>query len=288
LAKLGYSARHCTVLPDNEIGNNAFVYLKANEIETTFCARDSGRMGLYFMEEGKMQRPSRIIYDRFFSAFANYDFSKYSIQDVLQEVTVLHITGISPAISKSAANFCINLVNEASKKSIFISTDINYRRNLWQYGVKPHEIMPKIIEKSNLIIGDIEDFKNSLNQPFTDFETACKAITSQFTNVTYIAKTNRKVFSNEYNKLDGTLFYDGKITVSKNYKIRNILDRIGGGDAFAAGLIFGILEGMQEKSIEFAAAASVLKHSIKGDANLTTYQEIMDLVEDKNNGKLLR
>jgi 2-dehydro-3-deoxygluconokinase len=288
LCNFGLEVAHITALPNHDIGKACAQYMKGFGVDTSHFHFDAGRMGLYFLENGTMQRASKIIYDRFDSVFARFDFSKIDYDLLLDGVSWLHYTGISPAVSLSAANFSLKIAQEASKRGITVSADINYRRNLWQYGKSPLEIMPNLIKHSTVLIGGIEDFKNSMNILETDFEKACNLIMEQFPNIKKIANTNRQVAGSTQNTLSAVL-YDGKqLFTSKTYEMNAIVDRIGGGDAFMAGLIYGLLHKIDQEALEFAVAASVIKHTIVGDANLCTAQEVEQLVKEENIGKLLR
>lgn len=288
LCNFGLDAAHITALPNNDIGKSCLHYMKSFGLDCSNFFFEEGRMGLYFLENGAMQRASKIIYDRFNSVFSNYDFSSLDFDAILKDITWLHYTGITPAISQNAADFTLKIVTAAHQKGITISGDINYRRNLWQYGKTPLEIMPKLIEKTSLVIGGSEDFKNSLGILEPDFETACKLMMEKYPNIKKVANTNREVRGSAHNILSGLLFDGKKILTTKSYEMEGIVDRIGGGDAFMAGLIYGLLHKNNADAVEFGVAASVLKHSILGDANSCTVDEVEQLVREENIGKLLR
>lgn len=288
LANWGYVFTPISAVPDNDLGESVVKYLRTNFVTTDFIYKSEGRLGLYFQEEGSMHRASKIIYDRFDSVFAKYDFSTIDIDLVLKEANWIHYTGITPAISKSAADFTLQLVTKAQKKGITVSGDINYRRNLWKYGYKPIEIMPEIVKQTNIIVGGTEDFKNCLGINESDFEKACFEVINSYPNVTKIANTNRETITASKNNLSGVLFDGNKFYLSENYNLNAIIDRIGGGDAFMAGLIYGLQNYNNQESIEFAVASSVLKHGIIGDANICSIEEANQLVKKENIGKLLR
>ncbi len=288
LSNWGVPTTHITALPNNDIGKNCLSYLKSFGLDCSQIFFDEGRLGIYYLENGAMQRSSKIIYDRFNSVFSNYDFSNLDYDEVLKGVTWLHYTGITPAISQSAALFTQNIVLEANKRGVTISGDINYRRNLWQYGKQPSQVMPNIIANTHILIGNEEDFKNCLNINENDFENASKQVFANYPTVQKIATTVRLVSASADNELSALLIDRENIYSSKTYQMKGIVDRIGGGDAFMAGLIYGLIFKNTPQALEFGVAASVLKHSILGDANLCSLDEVTQIVNDNNIGKLLR
>lgn len=288
LAQFGMSTSHVTAFPDHDLGKKATAYLRQMRVDTDFVYYYEGRMGLYFLENGSMQRSSRIIYDRFDSAFSNFDGKDIPWETVFEGVDWFHWTGITPAISKNAADMLLRALQIADKKGIKISGDINYRRNLWQYGKSPLDIMPELIRYCDVIVGDNTDFENCMDIQANDWIDACYQAQKDFPKIKYITKTKRKSISASHNQLKGILWNGSEVLNSKTYDITHIVDRVGGGDAYIAGLIYGFLHLDEQEALEFATASSVLKHSIPGDANLVKVEEVMDLVHDKNVGKLLR
>ncbi|WP_298541859.1 sugar kinase [uncultured Aquimarina sp.] len=288
LAQWNISAAHITSFPYNPIGKAAFNYLKKNGVDTKYTKFDDGRMGLYFLENGVMQRSSKIIYDRYDSSFSKLDPTLFNWDNILKNADWFHWTGITPAISESAAQICLEALTVAQKLGITVSGDINYRRNLWQYGKSPLEIMPNLINKSNVIVGGLTDFENCLGISANNFEEGCKKVQQRYPTVHTISNTHREIISATYNKLSGVLWTNEELKVSKVYDMENIVDRIGGGDAFMAGLIYGLLHKNDQDVIEFAVASSVLKHSILGDANLVSLEEVAQLLQGDNIGRLLR
>ncbi|EOZ98516.1 2-dehydro-3-deoxygluconate kinase [Indibacter alkaliphilus LW1] len=288
LAQFGLETSHVTAFPDNDLGTKASSYLRQNGLDTQFVYFREGRMGLYFLENGSMQRASRIIYDRFDSAFANFDGNEIDWDLVFEGASWFHWTGITPAISQKAADLLLKALKVASSKGLTISADINYRRNLWQYGKGPLDIMPELIRYSHVIVAGSSDFENCMDIKVNDWADACFQAKSDFPNIRYITKTKRESISASHNRLKGILWNGKEVLKSKTYEITHIVDRVGGGDAFIAGLIYGLLHTDDQVALEFATAASVLKHSIPGDANLVKVEEVFDLVHDKNVGKLLR
>lgn len=289
LSHLGQETSHITVFPNHNIGKAASNYLRQQGVDTSHIKfSNKGRMGLYFHEQGAMHRSSRIIYDRFGSSFSLINAADFDWDVIFDDIDWLHWTGITPAISASAAEFCKTAIIKAKERGITISGDINYRRNLWQYNKSPLDIMPELIQNTHVIIAGLVDFENCMGIKAKSFEEACDIACNKFPHINTIATTRRISVSSSHNDLSGIMFKDGEIYVSKKYMITSIVDRIGGGDAFMAGLIYGLLYKDNQEALGFAIAASVLKHSISGDANLTTVEEIEQLVSGKNIGKLLR
>lgn len=288
LANWGVDTQFITALPDNDIGTAASNYLRQYGVDTSNVYKEDGRIGIYFLENGTMQRTSKIVFDRFDSAFANYDFKNLNWDEILEGVDWLHWTGITAAISATAAELCKQALTAAAKKGITISGDINYRRNLWRYGKTPLDIMPDLIAKTNVVVSGLIDFENCVDIKKDTYLEACEAIATKYPAVKMITTTWRETVNSSHNKLSAYLWKEGKSFNSKTYDMTHITDRIGGGDAYMAGLIYGLLELDTQEALEFAVASSVLKHSIPGDANLVSLHEVEQLAAGKNVGKLLR
>ena len=288
LAHWDFSAAHVTAFPDHDLGQAALRYLRASGIDTSYVYLAEGRMGLYFLEKGAMQRSSKVIYDRLYSAFSLFDSSLVDWDEVFDGADWFHWTGITPAISASAALLCLDAVEAARKHGVQISGDINYRRNLWQYGKSPLDIMPELIKNTDVIIAGLTDFENSMGIKEEDYISACKKAQEMFPAIRKISTTHRDSVSSSHNALEAVLWNGEKLLQSRRYDMHDIIDRVGGGDAFMAGLIYGLLNGEDQEALEFAVAASVLKHSIPGDKNFVTVDEVNHLVKGENIGKLLR
>lgn len=288
LTRLGVPSAHVTRFPENDLGEAATQALRQHGVDTSAILYGPERMGLYFLENGAMQRASRIVYDRFDSAFAHLQRGDIDWDKVLEGVTWFHWTGITPAISQGAAEVCLEALEVASKRGIMVSGDINYRRNLWQYGKTAREVMPALIEKCDVVIAGITDMENCAGVSGADFEEACSRFQEMFPRVKRISTTERTSLSSSHN-LISALLWNGELLRSKEYDLTHIVDRIGSGDAFMAGLIFGLINGMSDSdALEFATAACALKHSIEGDVNLATRAEVEALLKGDNVGKLLR
>jgi 2-dehydro-3-deoxygluconokinase len=291
LAQWGTSSCHVTQLPDHSIGIAAKQSLLSYGINTNHIIHKPGRIGIYFLEHGIAMRAPKVIYDRFNSSFEHLDPSSFNWDEILEGARWFHWSGITPAISANTAQACKDAIRVARKKNITISGDINYRRVLWNYGKSPKEIMPELIAQCDWVIGGITDFENciGLNQKTEDFEQACVEIQKKYPQIKFISTTHRKTFNASHNNLQGLLWNRKKITTSKVYDIQPIVDRIGSGDAFMAGLVQSALHNKSENAtIEFATAAATYKHTMPGDVLVASVTEIESIMEEKNIGKLLR
>jgi 2-dehydro-3-deoxygluconokinase len=289
LAILGIPAAHVTRFPDNDFGYAATQALKKIGVDTSSIIYGDGRIGVYFLENGSMQRSSRIIYDRFDSAFAFIKPGMIDWSEIFANASWFHWSGITPAISQSAAEVCLQAVMLAKKKGLIVSGDINYRRNLWQYGKTAREIMPSLIEQTDIVVAGITDMENSAGITGDTFESACKNFAQRFPNVKKMTTTLRDSISSSHNKIAGQLWNGREVLQSQPYDLTHIVDRVGAGDAYMAGLIYGLTKGKNDQeALEFATAACAWKHSVEGDVNLASVTEIESLVKGENVGKLLR
>ncbi len=287
-ARFGMQSSHVTRFPENDLGQAATEALRKHGVDTSSIIYGDERMGLYFLENGAMQRASRIIYDRFDSAFAHIAPGMIDWERALDGASWFHWTGITPAISQGAADVCLEALTIARKKGVSVSGDINYRRNLWQYGKTAGEIMPALIEYCDLVIAGITDMENCAAVSGPSYEKACESFAKRFPNARKIATTERVSISSSHNRISA-LLWNGKLLRSREYDLTHIVDRVGSGDAFMAGLVYSLLNGRGDQdALEFATAASALKHSIEGDVNLSTVDEVEALVKGQNVGKLLR
>lgn len=289
LANFGIPSAHVTRFPDNDLGAAATQALKKFGVDTSYIQYGDERMGVYFLENGAIHRASRIIYDRFDSAFAHIKKGSVDWDEIFRDASWFHYTGITPAISQGAADVCLEAVRAARKNNLMVSGDINYRRNLWQYGKSAQDIMPSLIEHTDIMIAGITDMENCMDVTGDNFDKACQQSAKKFPNLKKIATTERISISSSHNKIS-SLLWDGKrLLTSKQYDLTHIIDRVGSGDAFMAGLIYGMLHKKDDQqSLEFATAASAWKHTVEGDVNLATSMEIESLVKGENVGKLLR
>jgi 2-dehydro-3-deoxygluconokinase len=292
LAQLGIATKHVTCFPNNDIGKAATSFFQQYGVQME-VVYDGERLGLYFLETGAGPRSSKIVYDRFNSAFSFLKPSKFNWNELLVGAEYFLFTGITPAVSQSAADACLQAVETAHAKGITILGDINYRRNLWQYGKTVQEVLPQFMPYVNIAICSENDAADILgiHVPFsaTSFETMAKKIIQQYPNVHTVITARRKSISASHNTLQCLAFSNEKLYTTQEIEITDIVDRIGSGDAFAAGFIYGLIaKNNVEYAINFATAAAAVKHTIEGDANLATLTEIETVMAGDTSGKLLR
>ena len=289
LRNFGIPTAHVTAFPNNDLGLAATQALAKFGVDTSYIQFCDERMGLYFLENGAVQRAPKIIYDRFDSAFAHITKNQFDWDSILKGAAWFHYTGITPAISQGAADACLEAVTAAVKNGVKVSGDINYRRNLWQYGKTARDIMPALMEKTNLMIAGETDLENCAGITGKNWEDACAKAFQSFKNLHQVVRTNRESVSASHNRISAELMSQAGVKKSKVYDVTHIVDRVGTGDAFAAGIIYGDLDGKNEaETLEFATATCVWKHTVQGDHNLASADEIENLVKGENVGKLLR
>jgi 2-dehydro-3-deoxygluconokinase len=294
LAHLGLPAAHVTRFPDHEMGKAATEYFRKVGVDMSHVQYGGERLGLYYTEFGAAMRPSKVVYDRANSSFSSLDPKAFNWEEILKDAQWFHWTGISPAISASAAQATKEAIAVANKLGITVSADVNYRKNLWQYGKTVQEIMPDLIAGCDIIVcgkGDAEDILGIVPDGSTksNFESICKQIMARFPKIKKIINTKRGQISASQNTLSGVSF-DGKNYIkSDTVEISQIVDRIGGGDAFMAGYIYGNIVFKDEaKSLAFGVAASAIKHTIEGDISLANLDEIETVMKGDLTGRLKR
>ncbi|GAB2560193.1 PfkB family carbohydrate kinase [Spirosoma aerophilum] len=289
LAQFGMEAAHVTRFPDHALGRSASGYLRRYGVDTSHIVQGDGRMGLYFLETGAGSRASQIIYDRVDSAFSRIRPDEVNWDRVLQGASWFHWTGITPALSQGAADCLLAGIQTANRLGVPVSSDIVYRSNLWQYGRSPQEIMPALTEGCTLVLGSKNLFSELYGVVGSTFQESGRALMKRFPNVRYVTDTKRRSISASHNQLSAKLFDGDTVYKSRMHDINPITDRIGTGDAYMAGLIYGLLTFNDLlRAIEFGAAASALKHTIAGDVNLATIAEVDMLANGDSSGKLKR
>ena len=300
LANFGEDVSFVTKLPDNEIGQAGINYLRRFGINTEYITRGGNRTGIYFLEKGASQRPSKVIYDRAGSAISEASENDFDWDKIFQGAELFHITGITPAISDNAAKICIEACKIAKSKGITVSCDLNYRKKLWTKE-KANKVMSELCKYVDICISNEEDAFNvfGIKSDSTDVNSGklnkqgyvevCKKLSERF-GFKNVAITLRTSISASVNNWAG-MIYDsktGKSYFSKEYNIV-IVDRVGGGDSFCAGLIYSLLKKYDlQHAVEFATAAGCLKHSIEGDFNLVSASEVENLVKGDSTGRVQR
>lgn len=294
LAHIGIPAEHVTCFPNNELGKAAAGYYRQVGVDMSHTVYQEGRLGLYFVEFGAAMRPSKVTYDRADSAFANLNPADFNWKEIFTGAGWFHWTGITPAISEAAATALRAALKEAKAQGLTISADVNYRKNLWQYGKSVKEVMPELIAQCDIIVcgkGDAEDILDIVpnGSQKSGWHDICIQIKERFPNIKKIINTKRGQISASQNNLSATSFDGKKVLKSETVEISQIVDRIGGGDAFMAGYIYGnLVLGDEAKSLAFGVAASALKHTIEGDINLSTIDEIQTVMAGDITGRLKR
>ncbi|MFN3402462.1 MAG: PfkB family carbohydrate kinase [Cytophagaceae bacterium] len=297
LSILGHNTKFISRVPANEIGNAAINSLRTHGVDVSHISKGGDRLGIYFLETGTALRQSNVLYDRKHSAFSYIRPDSIDWNQALNNVTWFHWSGITPAVSQAAAETLKHVLKVASDKGIFISADLNYRKKLWDYGMKPYEVMPELIEYCDMISGGNEDSEPmfgikvplanddfSVESEISLIEQRCFIWKNAFPKLKYIASTIRRSRTATHNFFSGALWDGKEIKIAEGFEINPITDRVGGGDAFMAGIIHGLIcypENTQ-KAIDFAVAAGALKHTIKGDVNLSTISEIERMMTTGN------
>nr|WKN36240.1 sugar kinase [Tunicatimonas sp. TK19036] len=302
LANYGLDPQFVTRLPDNDIGKAALSMLRKYNVGTDHITYGGDRLGIYFLETGAVSRGSKVVYDRAHSALAEIEKGMIDWDKALDGASWFHWTGITPAISQGAADACLEGVQAANAKGIPVSCDLNYRKNLWKYGKTPADVMPDLVAGCDVILGNEEDAEKVFdihpegvdvtqgNVEAAAYESVCQQLLEKFPKASKAIITLRGSISASHNSWSGVL-YDGKtLYEAPTYQITHIVDRVGGGDSFMGGLIYGLLtygDDLQ-KALNFAVAASCLKHTIHGDFNMVTVSEVEKLMSGDASGRVSR
>lgn len=304
LANYGMEAEFVTRLPENDIAAACVKDLHKHGVKTDHIVYGGDRMGIYFLETGAVARASKVVYDRAHSAISEIKPGMIDWEQVLAGTDWFHWTGITPAISQGAADVCLEAIQTANRLGIPVSCDLNYRKNLWKYGKKASEVMPDLVAGCDIILGNEEDAEKVFGikpEGFdvtatagevnaAEFESVCTQLMQRFPRARKVIITLRGSINANHNTWGGVL-YDGKqLFQSPRYDITHIVDRVGGGDSFMGGLIYGLLTYPQDdqQALNFAVAASCLKHTIYGDYNEVTVKEAENLMKGDGSGRVSR
>ena len=300
LANYGMDAEFLTVLPKNDIADACIRELRYFGVDTKKIVRSEGRMGIYYLEGGANQLPSKVVYDRAYSSIALAKPGDIDWDKAFEGVAWFHITGITPAISEPAMELSLESVKEAKKRNITVSCDLNYRKNLWKYGKKASEVMQELAKYVDVAIANEEDVQKSLEITVDvnvesgeldreKYRALGNKVLEAYPNMKCIAITLRESHSADWNGWAACLNDGRDFYVSKKYEIRDIIDRVGGGDSFAGGLIYGLNHfDNKQSALEFAVAASCLKHSVIGDFNRVSVSDVTKLMGGDGTGRVQR
>lgn len=298
VARFGLKARYVTAFPDNVLGRKAEELLLGQKVDTSCIVWKGKRLGLYFLDMGYDHRPSSVTYDREYSAISEVSYEDFNWDKIFDDAEYFHITGVTPGISERARELTIYAVKEAKKRNVKVSCDINYRKKLWKYGKNIWDVMPEIVEQSDILFANEYDvvkilgIKSDLDVDgiINDEEyTNLMSRTIEKYNLSSVITTKREVKSSSYNIFSSKAIMNGKLYKSKKYDINNIVDRVGSGDAFVGGILSGLyLFNNPQEILEFATASSCIKHSIYGDWNITNKEEVMSLMNSKGTGDVSR
>jgi 2-dehydro-3-deoxygluconokinase len=301
LANYGVDARFVTLLPDNPLGQACLRQLRGFGVDTSHIVQTDGRIGIYFLETGAVQRASNVIYDRAHSCIAEGQKGDIDWEAAFDGADWFHWTGITPAISQGAADLCKEAVEAADQMGLTISCDLNYRSKLWKYGKEAGQVMEDLVRHVDVAVGNEEDADKvfGIKAPHADVEAGqveaedyryvAEKLTERFPKMKKVAITLRGSLSASHNTWSAVLYEDDQLFTTTTYDITHIVDRVGGGDSFAAGLVYALMTGRENQdALDFAVAASCLKHTIPGDANMVSVEEVEKLIEQGGGGRVQR
>lgn len=300
LTNYGLPSSFVTTLPANELGTACLSELRRFGVDTSSIRRSVGRLGIYYLESGANQRPSKVIYDREYSSFSFSKPGDYNWEEIFSDADWFHISGITPAISASTAALSLEAAGKAREMGLTVSCDLNYRGKLWNYGKSAEEIMRELFRYVHVGIANEEDCQKCLGINFdaapekgiidhASYKRLSEKVMSEFPQLEMMAITLRESKSADHNGWSACLHNRSQFYLSKKYEIFDIVDRVGGGDSFAGGLIYGLCTyDDPQQALEFAVAASCLKHSINGDFNRVSAEDVKKLVDGDASGRVQR
>lgn len=303
LANYGIGTNFVSRIPDNDIGDCAMNFLRTKSVGCEQVVRGGDRLGIYFIEMGDMQRGPKVVYDRSHSGMATLVPGQIDWEAAFAGSDWFHWSGVVPALGQAAADECLLACQTAAKMGLTISTDINYRAKMWNYGKHPREIMPALVEYSDIILGNgfdaefcfglqLEKPAAGANQPaaHTEFLAAGQTFMKRFPKAKKIIATQRESHSASHHSWSALLYDGERLHTAPTYELTHLVDRVGGGDSFVGGLLYGLMTWPQddEKALHFAVAASALKHSVFGDLNRIRLSEVLQLMAGDGSGRVSR
>ena len=302
LVNFGLKAEFVSRLPQNDLAQACIMDLHKHGVSTGNMEFGGERLGIYFLETGAVARSSKVVYDRSHSSISEMGPGMINWEKVFDDAQWFHWTGITPALSQSAADTVKEAIEVANRLGITVSTDLNFRKNLWKYGKKASEVMPGLVSGCDIILGNEEDAEmvfgikpegvnvNSGHVDATAYQSVCVQMMARFPRAKKVIVTLRGSVNANHNTWSGVLWDGKKLLKAPDYDITHIVDRVGGGDSFMGGLIYGLISytGNDQKALDFAVAASCLKHTIHGDFNLVTVSEVENLMKGDGSGRVSR
>lgn len=302
VANYGLPVEFVSRVPDNDIGECAIMEMRKRNVGTQHVQLGGDRLGIYFLETGAVSRGSKVVYDRAFSSFSTIEKGSINWREVFKDAQWFHWTGITPAVSEAAAEACLEAIKVANEMGVTVSTDLNYRKKLWNWGKTPGEVMPELVAGCDVILGNEEDAGKhfGIEPEGVDvhhgdsveskaYESVCRQLMERFPRAKKVIITLRGSLSASHNTWSGILYNGENFYTAPTYNITDIVDRVGGGDSFMGGLVYGLIHYEDDqKALEFAVAASCLKHTIYGDANLATVEEVEKLMSGDASGRVAR
>lgn len=303
LANYGVETDYITCLPDNPIAERCVMDLRGHKVGVDHILRSGKRMGILYLETGSNARPSRVYYDREDSSFATLEPNSIIWDSLLKDADWFHWTGITPALSENSAKECLKAIKTANRLGVNVSCDLNYRGNLWKYGKQASEVMPEMVAGSDIILGNEDDCEKVFGIKPTDFDadgtngmidqkaflSVCQQMIDRFPRCKKMVVTLRGAINANHNTWCSVLYDGYRLIESRRYDITDIVDRVGGGDSFMGGLIYGLLHYDDDRgALEFATAASCLKHTLKGDYNWSSVSDVETLMNGSTSGRVKR
>ncbi|WP_406683043.1 sugar kinase [Seonamhaeicola sp. MEBiC1930] len=290
-AYLGMKAAHVTRFPDNALGKAATQFLRKHWLSTEHVIYGDKMMGKYFLEKGAVHRPSEVIYEREGSAFSLIEPSMIDWEDVLKDADWFHWTGITPAISNGAAMCLLDAIKTANKMGITVSGDINSRKNMWNYGKTMQEIIPELAQNCDIVITSSRGINEmfGLGELGKKFQSSAKLLMEKYPRINKVVRKTRRTISASHHQIQGKIWNGKEYIKSDMLNITHIIDRVGTGDAFASGLIYGLLHyDNDQQAISFATAACALKHTVPGDVNMVSLDNVLSLMDGDTSGAIKR